>query len=67
MTFSNILLARGQGTFKVLDPGTMFSNSPGGDVRYDLAKLRQSYAGGYDALREDLFSLDQLGPAQWQG
>ncbi|MGH3319270.1 MAG: sugar phosphate nucleotidyltransferase [Streptosporangiaceae bacterium] len=66
MTFSNILLARRYGTFKLLDPGTTFSNSPGGDVRYDLAKLRQCYAGGYDALSEDLFSLEESGPGRWE-
>ncbi|MGW2702320.1 sugar phosphate nucleotidyltransferase [Streptomyces sp. NPDC001340] len=65
MTFSNILLARGFGMFKLLDPGSAFSNRPGGDIRYDLAKLRQSYAGGYDALRENLFQLEQVGAGQW--
>ncbi|WP_405889734.1 sugar phosphate nucleotidyltransferase [Streptomyces sp. NBC_00133] len=66
MTFSNILLARGFGMFKLLDPGSAFSNRPGGDIRYDLAKLRQSYAGGYDALRENLFQLDRIGSYRWQ-
>lgn len=66
MTFSNILLARGFGMFKLLDPGSAFSNRPGGDVRYDLAKLRQSYAGGYDALRENLFQLDRIGSDRWE-
>ncbi|MBC9717998.1 NTP transferase domain-containing protein [Streptomyces sp. TRM66268-LWL] len=65
MTFSNILLTRGFGTFKLLDPGTTFSDTWGGDVRYDLAKLRQSYAGGYDALREDLFTLHRATPTSW--
>ncbi|WP_079278003.1 sugar phosphate nucleotidyltransferase [Streptomyces sp. CB03234] len=66
MTFSNILLARGFGMFKLLDPGSAFSNRPGGDIRYDLAKLRQSYAGGYDALRENLFQLDRTGAGRWE-
>jgi dTDP-glucose pyrophosphorylase len=66
MTFSNILLLRGYGLFKMLDPGTTFSEAQGGDPRYDLAKLRQSYAGGYDALREDLFHLHRCGPQSWQ-
>jgi dTDP-glucose pyrophosphorylase len=66
MTFSNILLARRYGLFKLVDPGTTFSDSPGGDVRYDLAKLRQSYASGYDALSEDLFALSPSGPEQWE-
>lgn len=66
MTFSNILLARHHGFFKLVDPGTTFSNSHGGDLRYDLAKLRQSYAGGYDSLSADLFSLSECGPARWE-
>ncbi len=66
MTFSNILLARGFGMFKLLDPGAAFSNRPGGDARYDLAKLRQSYASGYDALRENLFQLDQTEAGRWE-
>lgn len=66
MTFSNILLARGFCMFKLLDPGSAFSNRPGGDTRYDLAKLRQSYAGGYDALRENLFRLDHTGVGRWE-
>jgi len=66
MTFSNILLARGFGMFKLLDPGSAFSNRPGGDVRYDLAKLRQSYASGYDALRENLFQLERAGSNRWE-
>jgi hypothetical protein len=66
MTFSNILLARHHGFFKLVDPGTTFSNSRGGDLRYDLAKLRQSYAGGYDSLSADLFSLSACGPGRWE-
>ncbi|MFJ9216554.1 sugar phosphate nucleotidyltransferase [Streptomyces sp. NPDC102383] len=65
MTFSNVLLARGYGTFKLLDPGTTFSDTDGGDVRYDIAKLRQSYAGGYDTFREDLFTLRRTEPTVW--
>ncbi|WP_367435206.1 sugar phosphate nucleotidyltransferase [Streptomyces celluloflavus] len=66
MTFSNILLARGFGMYKLIDPGSAFSNRPGGDIRYDLAKLRQSYAGGYDALRENLFQLEHAGSGRWE-
>ena len=66
MTFSNILLARHHGFFKLVDPGTTFSNSRGGDLRYDLAKLRQCYAGGYDSLSADLFSLSARGPGRWE-
>lgn len=65
MTFSNILLARGYGVFKLIDPGTAFSNASGGDVRYDLAKLRQSYASGYDGLSEDLFELERSQSDEW--
>lgn len=65
MTFSNILLVRGHGMFKLLDPGTAFSESSWGDVRYDLAKLRQCYAGAYDAFAGDLFELERHNVAQW--
>lgn len=61
MTFSNILVARHYCVFKLIDPGTSFSQTQRGDVRYDLAKLRQSYAGGYDIYREDLYTLRRTG------
>lgn len=61
MTFSNILMVRHYCMFKLIDPGTSFSETQRGDVRYDLAKLRQSYAGGYDIYREGLFRLRRTG------
>ena len=54
--FSNVLLSLTTGAFKLLDPrGDFGGEGPLGDVRYELAKLRHSYAGCYDAVVRDLF------------
>jgi hypothetical protein len=57
--FSNVLLSLTTGAFKLLDPrGDFGGEGPLGDVRYELAKLRHSYAGCYDAVVRDLFVVN---------
>ncbi len=58
--FSNILYSPTNGHFRLIDPRGRFgaaSADYGGDVRYDLAKLRHSYHSLYDAFARDLFLL----------
>ena len=59
LCFSNILLDPKSGDIKLIDPRGEFG-LPGlfGDPRYDLAKLAQSFAGGYDFIISDRFTVD---------
>lgn len=64
LTFSNVLYSPRAHVYKLLDPrGSFGGASTFGDVRYDIAKLRQSYDGSYDAISHDLFSLERCGRA----
>lgn len=57
--FSNLLYDYKVRLVKMIDPRGEFG-VPGvfGDRRYDLAKLAHSYAGGYDFIVADRFSVD---------
>jgi hypothetical protein len=57
--FSNLLYDPKARLIKMIDPRGEFG-VPGmfGDRRYDLAKLAHSYAGGYDFIVSDLFSVE---------
>lgn len=57
--FSNLLYDPKVRLIKMIDPRGEFG-VPGvfGDRRYDLAKLAHSYAGGYDFIVSDLFSVE---------
>lgn len=57
--FSNLLYDPKVRLIKMIDPRGEFG-VPGvfGDRRYDLAKLTHSYAGGYDLIVSDLFSVE---------
>ena len=57
--FSNILFDSLNKSFKLIDPRGRFGNlrGPDGDIHYDIAKLRHSYAGMYDAIVAGLFDL----------
>jgi dTDP-glucose pyrophosphorylase len=62
LAFSNILYSSRTGIFRIIDPRGSFGPLEGalGDPRYDAAKLRHSYHGGYDAIIHDLFSLNEI-------
>src|ERR1022692_5719 len=66
LCMSNILFSNRSGALKLIDPrgmpGTATANHgrPVGDVRYDIAKLRHSYHGGYDAITHDLYRVDYI-------
>lgn len=57
--FGNIFFDSLSKSFKLIDPRGQFGamRGPMGDVYYDLAKLRHSYAGMYDAIVAGLFDL----------
>jgi dTDP-glucose pyrophosphorylase len=57
--FGNILFDSSSKSFRLIDPRGQFGamRGPVGDIYYDLAKLRHSYAGMYDAILAGLFDL----------
>ncbi|MDP3090970.1 MAG: sugar phosphate nucleotidyltransferase [Nitrospira sp.] len=59
--FSNILYDVNGGIIRLLDPRGSWGNGPGGDIRYDLAKLRHSVCGLYDFIVNDLFVVQNDG------
>lgn len=60
LCFSNILVSPDYREIKVVDPrGSFGRRGIWGDRAYDLAKLRHSYHGFYEAMIYDKFSLHQ--------
>lgn len=58
LCFSNVLYDVRAGICKLIDPRGSFGRSGiHGDVRYDIAKLWHSIAGGYDFITADLFRV----------
>lgn len=59
LCFSNILRSPQVGIFRLIDPRGEFGETGlVGDIRYEYAKLRQSYHGGYDQILHGIFSID---------
>lgn len=58
--FGNIFYNGKNMTFKLIDPRGNFGGYKGifGDVYYDLAKLRHSYQGMYDAILDGLYTIE---------
>ena len=55
LNMSNVLYSLGTGTFKLIDPrGRWGGVGPYGDVRYELAKLRYSYADHFCSITHGL-------------
>jgi hypothetical protein len=64
LNFSNVLYSRRNGHFRLVDPRGRFGDLPakyGGDLRYEIAKLRHSYHGQFEAFLYDLFVLERHG------
>ena len=62
LNFANILYSLTTQTFQLLDPrGAWSGYGPIGDLRYDLAKLRYSYNGMFNAICDGLYTLDVVG------
>ena len=53
--FSNILYDHQTNVLRMIDPRGRWGNSIGGDVKYDIAKLRHSISGLYDFIVADMF------------
>lgn len=56
--FSNILYDANSGIIRLIDPRGSWGGGMGGDIRYDVAKLRHSICGLYDFIVNDLFVLE---------
>ena len=67
MCFSNILIDLDSMVLKLVDPKGSFWESPSiyGDIRYDLAKIRQCLVGSYDFITQGLFSFEVLNEASF--
>lgn len=62
LNFANILYSLTAQTFQLLDPrGAWSEYGPVGDLRYDLAKLRYSYSGMFNAICDGLYTLNITG------
>ena len=60
LNFSNILYSLGTGTFKLVDPrGNWGGEGWAGDQRYEIAKLRYSYADHFCSITHGLFECYQ--------
>lgn len=61
LCFNNILYDSGSGIVKLIDPRGGFGKeaSSYGDIRYDIAKLKHSFCGGYDHIIEGHFNLSR--------
>lgn len=58
LCFSNILYDLNNDTCKIIDPRGTWGADVYGDIKYDIAKLRHSVVGGYDAIVNGLFSIE---------
>ncbi|MDA8998146.1 sugar phosphate nucleotidyltransferase [Gammaproteobacteria bacterium] len=56
--FSNILYDQHTDILRMIDPRGKWGNSIGGDIKYDLAKLRHSISGLYDFIVTDMFYVE---------
>ena len=61
LCFSNIFCNFKDKNFKLIDPRGKWGNDMNGDLKYDVAKLRHSIVGGFDAITNGLYfaSLNQ--------
>lgn len=74
--FGNIFFDETEKIFKLIDPRGSFGSHKGiiGDVYYELAKLRHSYHGMYDAILDSLYTIEindqgynlEIGPQRLQ-
>jgi dTDP-glucose pyrophosphorylase len=64
LCFSNILYDLNNDKCKLIDPRGSWGSDVYGDIKYDIAKLRHSIVGGYDAIISGLFSVDYKDTAE---
>lgn len=67
LCFNNILYDVHSGIIKLLDPRGNLDGTPSiyGDPRYDIAKLRHSFCGNYDAIIEGDYFVEQQDKSSW--
>lgn len=67
LCFNNILYDVHSGIFKLLDPRGNLDGTPSiyGDLRYDIAKLRHSFCGNYDAVIEGDYFVEKIDTNAW--
>jgi hypothetical protein len=70
LCFNNILVDPVYGSLKLIDPKAEVDRETGRcglmDSLYDLAKLNHSFLGLYDSVVNNLFSLNQIKPLDYQ-
>lgn len=59
--FSNILYDINSGVLRLIDSRGRWGEGVSGDIKYDVAKLRHSVAGGYDFIVNDFFRVARDG------
>lgn len=64
LCFSNILYDLNNNKCKLIDPRGSWGSDIYGDIKYDIAKLRHSIVGGYDAITSGLFSIEYKNTAE---
>ena len=57
LNFANILYNSEKKIFKLIDPRGKWGNGVGGDIKYDIAKIRHSIAGSFDTITNGLYSI----------
>ena len=55
--FANILYDSEKNSFKLIDPRGRWGNTIGGDIKYDIAKIRHSVVGCFDTITNGLYSI----------
>jgi len=55
--FANILYDSEKNMFKLIDPRGRWGNNVGGDIKYDIAKIRHSVVGCFDTITNGLYSI----------
>lgn len=60
--FSNILYDSEKRNFKLIDPRGTWGQRIAGDIKYDIAKIRHSIAGGFDTITNGLYSANHQRP-----
>ena len=55
--FSNILYDSENRKYKLIDPRGLWGNKMSGDIKYDIAKIRHSIAGGFDTITNGLYTV----------
>ena len=59
--FANILYNSEKNMFKLIDPRGVWGNTIGGDIKYDIAKIRHSVVGCFDTITNGLYSIKYEG------